>query len=53
MQKNLLLNVKDIQAFIGILPPWIQGSDTDLQFDLYFRFRSVSLICCPAEAGGV
>lgn len=31
----------------------IQICGEDLQVDLYFRFRSMSLICSPTEAGGV
>ncbi len=57
MQKNLLLNVKDIRALLGSYHHGFEGviqiCEADLQFDLYFRFRSMSFICSPAEAGGV
>jgi len=64
MQKNPLLNVKDIRGYIGfcffskcststVFQGMIQICGEHLQVALFFRFRSKSFICSPREAEGV
>lgn len=52
-QRHLRFYWVSPKCFTTMVLSEIQICEVDLQFDLYFRFRSMSFICSPAESGGV